>query len=379
MSHKGFRIGIDIRKIDDYGIGTYIQNLLNGLPYDNNITYLFLGNDRMPIDKYIKKNTNYRQVNSKSYSFKELITIPYIAYSNNLDLLHVPHYVVSPFTPHRIKVIVTIHDIIHLLFPKYFPFPLAYYYAKVMLSLVSKRANKIITVSEYSKQDMVKHLRISPNKIEVIYNGLDPVFCSEEKKIKDKRACHPLIARDYLLYVGNFKPHKNLTNLIKSFNILYNTYSKNYDLILAGGNLDEQPDLKNLVRQYSLSHVVKSLGYISLKELPPLYSNATLFIYISLYEGFGFPPLEAMACGIPVIVSNRSSLPEIIGDAAVFVDPYNIENIYEGMISVLSSTYFKNELVAKGKKRAEKFSWKEMSKKVVNVYESTLFGHGNRL
>ena len=370
-------IGIDARKIRDFGIGMYIENLLKYLPeFDTENEYIIF---HYPEDKAIipHASANFKLVSDTSpkYSIRELISLPVKMWQHHLDLFHAPHYTLPPFRP--CKGIVTIHDVIHLRFPEYLPHPAAYYYAKGMMWAAAKSAKKIITVSECSKRDIVRYLGIPEEKIEVIYNGIDlNIETSDSKEaievLRERIRSRFGISRPYLLYLGNFLPHKNLDTFIKAYALLKRQYEIPHCLVLAGKNDNMREKLQAIIDQEQLTNDVFLTGFVEDEWKSPFYACADLFVYPSLYEGFGLQALEAMAHHTPVAISNVAALPEIAGDAAVRFDPNSPENMAATLYNALTDQPLRATLIQHGTQRLQDFSWQEMAKKTVEVYKDVL-------
>ncbi len=370
-SFKPMRIAIDVRKLHDFGIGTYIRNLLRYLAQidqANEYVLICRPEDRAPIAAMAP---NFQPVVDRSapYSISEQLTIPAKLFRHSADLFHAPHYVLPPLVPGR--AIVTIHDCIHLMFPQYLPNRLAYGYAKASLWSAAHRAARVLTVSETSKADIVRYCGVSPDRVTVIYNAIDERFLQEPSntEISNTRERYQLDG-PFVLYVGNIKPHKNLERLIEAFHLVRRGGFERLRLLIIGDQISKFPRLRRAVDRYKLHKHVRFLGYVPYDTLASLYRLATVFVFPSLYEGFGLPPLEAMASGTPVVAANSSSLPEVLGDAAVLVDPYSPAAIAEGLTRVLSDADLRNRLREMGLARARTFSWEESVRKVKAVYEA---------
>lgn len=341
------KIAIDARMIEMSGIGTYIQHLIDAGIYE-----VALGNEKS-IKAY---NSEIETIPffEKIYGIKEQIKFPYkLLKKENIDILHVPHYNIPIF--YKGNIVVTIHDLTHLILPEFLPNKLAYIYAKILIGYAVKKAKYIFTVSENSKNDITRMFNINPEKIIVTYNAVDSEFCIKEKSeiyyLYDKFN----IPKDkkILMYVGNLKPHKNLSRLLKAYAKL--KIKEETCLLLVGKSFNST----NLIYEEKDLNIYSSVihtGIVNKKELIDLYNIADLFIFPSLYEGFGIPPLEAMACGTPVVCSNNSSLPEVVGDAAITFDALNvleIKNAIENMLLNNEADIY----IKKGLERVRKFSW----------------------
>jgi glycosyltransferase involved in cell wall biosynthesis len=367
------RIGIDARKLHDFGIGTYIRNLLRHLArLDRETDYVVLAR---PADcaALAALGDNFRAVpeTAPSYSVAEQIRVPLALRRERVTLFHAPHYVLPPLVTCR--AVVTIHDCIHLMFPQYLPSRLAYTYAKTSIELAARRATRVMTVSESSKRDILRFVNVPADKIDVIYNAYDERFgiepCEEDVvRVRERYQLHD----EFVLYAGNVKPHKNLERLIDAFNLVRRRGLEHLKLVLIGDEISKYAALRRAVHSHQLHKYVRFLGYVPEETLAVMYRLAGVFVFPSLYEGFGLPPLEAMASGTPVVTSNVSSLPEVAGDAAVLVDPYRPEAIADGIERVLCDESLRRELRAKGLARARQFSWEASVRRVREIYEEAM-------
>lgn len=370
------RIAIDVRKLHDYGIGTYIRNLVTHLHrLDSTTEYILLCK---PDDQTFASGLgeNFRLVSQPAgpYSISEQIRIPIQLKREAIDLFHAPHYTLPALTPCR--SIVTIHDCIHLRFPQYLPNRLAHGYARAALWTATHRSDRVLTVSEASKQDILTFFDIPADKITVIPNAIDDCFFVQppDKNIERIRERYQLQA-PFLLYVGNVHPHKNLERLLDAF---YKVRSLGHDdltLLIIGDDITRYAKLRRAVHRYQLHRYVRFLGFVPNETLRVLYHLARAFVFPSLYEGFGLPPLEAMASGTAVVTSNVSSLPEVTGDAAILVDPHSQDAIAGGICRVLEDNVFREELVTKGQARAKQFSWDRSIQHTLEIYRETLLSN----
>ncbi|MGE5358990.1 MAG: glycosyltransferase family 4 protein [Bacteroidales bacterium] len=363
------RIAIDARKLHDFGIGTYIRNLLKQLArIDQATEYVLLCR---PEDAAIvnELGRNFRAVPepSKPYSVAEQIRVPLALKRIGADLFHAPHYVLPPLMP--CKSVVTIHDVIHLLFPQYLPNRFAWAYARASLWAATRRADRILTVSETSKNDILRRFKVPAEKISVIYNAIDERFnvMPTDEQVTRVRERYQLDHR-FALYVGNIKPHKNLERLIDAFAQLRREGLDDVRLLIIGDEISKFPALRRAVHRHKLHKYVRFLGFVHIETLAVLYRLASVFVFPSLYEGFGLPPVEAMASGTPVVTSNVSSLPEVVGDAALLVDPYDAASIADGMRQVLTDCSLAARLSARGREQASKYSWQLSIEQVHQIY-----------
>ena len=262
------------------------------------------------------------------------------------------------------------------MFPKYLPNRTAHTYARLAFQIAARRSDRILTVSEASKRDILKLFDLPNKKVTVIPNAIDERFLSTplDDEIVRVRERYQLSDR-FVLYAGSAKPHKNVERLLDAFFMLRQKEGFNdLSLIIIGNEISKYSTLRRAVHRYKLHKHVRFLGFVTHETLAILYRLSDAFVFPSLYEGFGLPPLEAMACGTPVLTSNISSLPEVVGDAAVLVDPYNPRSIADGMELILTDTELRETLKERGLKRVRQFSWQESVTRVRNIYEQIYVG-----
>jgi glycosyltransferase involved in cell wall biosynthesis len=365
------RIGIDARKLHDFGIGTYIRNLLRHLGrLDRQTEFVVLcrAEDR---EALAATGQNFRAVpeSAANYSLAEQVRIPLALKREGVTLFHAPHYVLPPLV--RCRSVVTIHDCIHLMFPQYLPSRLALAYARTSISLAARRATRVMTVSESSKRDILRFVDMEPDRIDVIYNAYDERFEIEPReedvvRVRERYQLHD----EFVLYAGNVKPHKNLERLIAAFNLVRARGLDHLKLVLIGDEISKYAALRRAVHQHQLHKYVRFLGYMPHETLAVMYRLAGVFVFPSLYEGFGLPPLEAMASGTPVVTSNVSSLPEVAADAAILVDPYDPGAIADGIERVLGDETLRADLRRRGLARARQFSWEQSVRRVREIYDA---------
>jgi glycosyltransferase involved in cell wall biosynthesis len=354
------KIAIDARKWRDYGIGTYVRNVVRHLANVDRETTYFLFCHRADESTLRDLAENFVPVvdDSAGYSFKEHVSIPLKLRRLGADLLHSPHYVLPLLC--RVPAVVTIHDCIHLLFPQYLPNRLAWQYARFMMGSAIHRAALIFTVSEASRNDILRfYPEADPELLQVVPNAIDEAIVADPGEEETQRVKERYQIRGrFVLYAGNIKPHKNLERLVAAFGRLKQHPSfEDVKLLIIGDEVNRYGSLRRAVEAAGVRQDVRFFGFVPDRTLSALYRLASVFAFPSLYEGFGLPPLEAMACGTPVVTSNLSSLPEVVGDAAVLVDPYQPEDIARGLERVLSDDALRADLSARGRARAQEFSW----------------------
>jgi glycosyltransferase involved in cell wall biosynthesis len=364
------RVAIDARKLHDFGIGTYIRNLLKQLArLDQSNEYVLLTRES-DLGMAAQLGPNFRTVlePSPNYSLREQIHVPWVLMREKPDVFHAPHYILPSGV--RAHSVVTIHDCIHLMFPQYLRNRAAYTYARVAMWSAARRSDCILTVSQASKRDILHFFAVPPEKIEVIYNAIDEQFWVEPnaEAVARVRERYQLDQR-FVLYVGNIKPHKNLVRLIEAFAALRHGELDDLKLLIIGDEISKLPALRRAVHSLKLHKHVRFLGYQPDDTLAILYRLAAVFVFPSLYEGFGLPPLEAMASGTPVVTSNVSSLPEVTGDAAVLVDPHDTSSIEHGMRRVLTDPALAASMRQSGLQRAREFSWERSVRRTLEVYQ----------
>jgi len=369
------RIAIDARKWRDYGIGTYIRNLVRHMARLDRTTEYVLIVQPADIEIAADLGENFRTVPdwSRNYSVREQFTVPLDLRRERIDLFHAPHYVLPPLTP--CKSVVTIHDCIHLRFPQYLPNRLAYVYARSSLWMATHRAARVLTVSETSKRDILRYFNVPEKKIDVIYNAIDERLgeaptAAEVDQVRERYQLND----PFILYAGNIKPHKNLERLIEAFYRMRRGPLEHIKLLIIGDEISKYATLRRTVHRLKLHKHVRFFGFVPDKTLASLYRLASVFVFPSLYEGFGLPPLEAMAAGTPVITSNVSSLPEVVGDAAILIDPYDLDAIADAMRRVLTDEALRQDLRARGLARVKEFSWDRSISRVREIYGEVLAG-----
>ncbi|MFH1661829.1 MAG: glycosyltransferase family 1 protein [Candidatus Falkowbacteria bacterium] len=385
------KIGIDARFYGPIGkgLGRYIQEVVdNVIKIDTENKYvIFLGSDNF--DEFTCDNKNVKKVltDAKWYSLSEQVKMPFLIWKEHLDLIHFPHFNVPIFCP--TKFVVTIHDLILTKFPTqrattlspifYKIKNLAY---KIIIWSAVKRSKKIIAVSEFTKNDIVKQFKVKSKKIIVTYEGVanlakgrDSLFA---KKLDDKKTLLGYnINSPFLLYVGNAYPHKNLEGLIRIFKII-NSENSGLRLVLVGKEDYFYERVKNYAKELDLfnedennSRIIFP-GYVPDAQLEILFKKAVAYIFPSLYEGFGLPPLEAMAKGCPVVSSNKASMPEILGDVAIYFNPENKDEMLYQIKKIINNQDLRDKLIKKGYEQVKKYSWWECANKTLGVYNNII-------
>lgn len=287
----------------------------------------------------------------------------------NYDIVHFLDYATPAL--YKGKKIATIHDMaMHTMKDKYTKGQVLT--KTILLKNTIKHADKLICISEFTKKELLKYYPdVDERKIEVAYNGFEyneiELNEEEEKKILNKFN----INKEYLLFVGTLSPHKNIERLVEAFNQI-KKQGHNYQLVICGKKGWLYEDIFKKVKQLGLEREVIFTGYVTDEELETLYKNTKLFVFPSLYEGFGFPPIEAMARNVPVLTSREGALPEVVGDAAILCDAYNTISITENIIKIIQNESLMRKLVGKGKERSNYFSWNKAQYKMCDIYSKIL-------
>jgi glycosyltransferase involved in cell wall biosynthesis len=369
------KIAIDARKWRDYGIGTYVRNVVRHLALlDRETTYfLFCNESDESTLRDLAENFVPVVERAAGYSVSEHISIPRKLRQLGADLYHSPHYVLPLMCP--TAPVVTIHDCIHLLFPEYLPNRMAKRYAWFMMRNAVHRSELILTVSEASRRDILSfYPEADPDRLQVVPNAIDEAILEDpgEEEMERVRERYQIRGR-FVLYAGNIKPHKNLARLIAAFGLLKQRGGhEDVKLLIIGDEINRYGSLRRSVEAAGVRQDVRFFGFVPDHTLGALYRLASVFAFPSLYEGFGLPPLEAMACGTPVVTSRISSLPEVVGDAAVLVDPYSIEDIAGALERVLGDEALRTSLVARGRARVQDFSWERSARAIHSGYMKVL-------
>lgn len=355
------KICIDARIYQESGVGRYIRNLVEELQKLDEKNKYFLLLLKKDYDTLLYHNNNFSKVLAgfSWYGVKEQLKLPSLLASLKPDLVHFPHFNVPIF--YQGRFVVTIHDLIHQHFAMKRATtldPLTYKiksigYKKVFRNAI-KNSVKILVPSNFVKNQLMEEWNMDGEKIIVTPEAVDEKIL----KISSQK-----LSTNYIFYVGNAHPHKNVEGLIKAFLKLKENYP-DLKLILAGHDHYFWQRIKKEFRDDGIIYK----GYVSDGELVALYKNALCFVMPSFEEGFGIPLLEAMACGCPVVSSNAGSLPEVGGDAAIYFNPHDIDDMVEKISKVLNDENLRKDLIIKGEKRFKKFSWERLAKQTLEVY-----------
>jgi len=348
-------IGVDIRMINHSGIGTYIKNIvplvINQMSADN---FILFHDSPNPRTFFNQNNVEFVKIKSPIYSISE--QIEFLKFNNmNIDLFWSPHYNIPVFL--KTKLIVTVHDIFHLVDKD--SSVLKRIYSRILFNIIKNNASKILTVSNFTKKQIIDYLNVDESSIKVVYNGVSSSFRSKKNINKEK----------YLLYVGNIKKHKNINFLINVFN---NLNEKDLKLYIVGNYSKLKYPDKDVINAINNSDNIVLKDEVDAELLVEYYSNAELFIFPSLYEGFGLPPLEAMACGCPVLASNQASIPEVCSDGAEYFNPYDESDLLFKIKELLNDVNKREKMIKNGYNNIKQFSWIDKSHKIVDLFKKNI-------
>jgi len=372
-------IGIDLRilaKNEEGGITQYLENLLPRLiQFGKNDTFKLFYNGLN------KRKLNYPWLNLpnvKLYEFRfpnrlfEFLKIKIDKLLNGIDVFFSPHFLISPLSE-KVKKILTIHDLSFIYYPDFFDFKRKIWHWRINPKKQINSADKIISVSQSTKNDIVNIYKIPDYKIEVIYSGIDEKFKLLDKtlpKFEEIRKKYAL-PKKFILYFGKLEPRKNILNIIKAFELIKPKIPE-LNLVIAGEKGWLYKDLNKLIELSLVKNSIFLTGKIEENDKIYIYNLAEIFIYPSFFEGFGFPPLEAMACGLATIVSNQTSLPEIVNNSALTINPFKIKEISQAIEILINNPEIKEKYKYLGLKNAKKFNWEKTAIKTWELIKNSI-------
>jgi len=368
-------IAIDARKLGDFGIGTYILNLILGIAEldQENRYLLFTSPQRQTPLPELPHNFQQVPEAAEIYSVRELIALSWQLTRRRVDLFHATHYVLPAIVPCR--SVVTIHDIIHLLFPDFLPNRFAEIYARLMIRRSLVRSDRVIAVSKNTRTDLLDAFGVGSSKIEVIHNGVESQYFGEPNRDQVKTRLQDLgLDLGYVLFVGNPKPHKNLDRVIQAYGAAREQMERPVPLVCVGARADGDLKIRQRAEHLGIAEHVQLMGHVDADLLLALYRGAGLFVYPTLYEGFGLPVVEAMASGVPVITSNNSALREVAEGYAHLVSPLDTDEIARAIAHCLNDAEHRESLIKLGKRRARDFQWSRAAQRTLEVYNEVLAG-----
>ncbi len=365
------KIAIEARPIKwsyGTGIGNYTFSMIEKLhELDKENQYTFLWPDENPVP-YIPFKNFYSFYALPKDDEREEVEIPLWLSMEKADIFHLPQNGFRIPKSKTCKIIVTIHDLIPYFLPEMVRPSFLKRFTREMPEIV-ERADHILTVSQFSKEDIVKLFGIQPKKISVVYSAPTAAYQPLPKRPILKYLGEKYgIKKTYILYAGGLNPRKNVSELIYAYSKIFRELHGFQQLVILGGNSRHAEQLKLLVRSLNLEEDVVFPGFIESLDLPLFYNGADLFVYPSLYEGFGLPPIEAMACGTPVITSNVSSIPEIVSDAAIQINPTDTLKLAEAILMVLNNPELHRTLATKGLEHSKKYHWRQNATQILQAY-----------
>jgi glycosyltransferase involved in cell wall biosynthesis len=377
------KIALDIRRMTEFGIGTYTRNVVRALGRLDRRTKYFLIGAPEKVKEIGPLPANFHTVpllepDNTAKGYFEFRTI---LKRLSVDLVHIPHLFWLPRSL-PCPYVMTVHDVLeHMSRSKgHSGFRRSLHYQ--LTRHVLRRAARIFAVSQFSKSEVEKLFGIPPSHIEVVYNAIDERFLHGHASDADRQliAERYLVTYPFLLYAGRISPHKNLVRIIEAFSALRGELEKegrfpDLKLIIIGDDLSGHPDLRRTVIRSGVHNDVRFFGFVPIDILRIFYDLAVAFLFPSLYEGFGLPPLEAMAQGTPVVTSNTSSLPEVVGKAAVLVNPENVFEIMRATHRVLVDQALREKLKQRGYERSKHFSWDESARRILKIYREVAGNH----
>lgn len=370
------RVALDIRRISDFGVATYIRNVVRTLGrIDHKNEYFLIGMvDRLREVEELPANFHAvpfeSEVTPRNYlEFRKMVR------HFGCDLVHVPHTFWRP-TPAGCPYIMTVHDLLDYMYRVKTNSGaerlLHFYLTRYNL----RHAARIFAVSQFTKKDIHRLFQVPESRIEVVHNAIDERFRMGHATPADRQIISERYQINYpfLLYAGRISPHKNVIRIIEAFSTLKTELDKegkfpDLKLIIIGDEVSKHPDLRRAVVKSGVQYDVRFLGFVPIEVLRILYDTAKIFVFPSLYEGFGLPPLEAMAHGTPVVTSNTTSLPEVVGKAAVLVNPENVFEISRALHRVLVDQPLREKMKAAGVEQSLKYSWETSVRRMIEVYQ----------
>ena len=373
------KIAIDIRRITEFGVGTYTRNIIRALTrLDRENEYFLLGSPEKAKEMDdLPENFSSIEVASPETA-KGFFQCHSVLAGLGCDLVHVPHLF---WLPHHYPCpyVITVHDVLDHMYRARNGSGLKRSLHFQLTRRVLRNSARIFAVSTFTKNEIQKLFGIEPRRIEVIYNAIDARFLTGHASDADRQmlAERYQIAYPFLLYAGRISPHKNLVRIIEAFAALKAELAKqdqfpDLKLIIIGDELSKHPDLRRTVVRAGVQNDVRFLGFVPIDVLRVFYDVAKVFVFPSLYEGFGLPPLEAMAHGTPVLTSNTSSIPEVVGNAAVLVNPENLFEMMRALQRVLCDQVLRERLRHAGYEQVKKFSWDHAVSDILAGYREVL-------
>ena len=369
-------VAIDIRRITEFGVGTYTRNIVRALARLDHSNKFFLIGSPEKVAEIGPLPANFKTVPlfETDNTVKGFIEFRTSIKRLSCELVHIPHLFSVPRNL-PCPYVVTVHDVLEHMYRTHDGSGIKRSLHFHLTRHVLQAAGRILAVSQFTKNEIEKLFGIPSWHIQVVYNAIDERFLRGHASEADRQllAERYLVAYPFLLYAGRISPHKNLVRIIEAFSALKTELEKeskypDLKLIIIGDELSKNPDLRRTVIRSGVQNDVRFMGFVPIEMLRVFYDAAKVFVFPSLYEGFGLPPLEAMAHGTPVVTSNASSLPEVVGNAAVLVNPENVFEIMRGLHRVLLDEALRDRVRQRGYEQVKKFSWDASAQQILGVY-----------
>jgi len=372
------KVALDIRRMTEFGVGTYTRNVVRALGrLDRSNDYFLMGSpEKVEEIGPLPPNFKTIQLLDDGSTAKGYMHGRAVLKRLHCDLVHIPYLFWMPRSL-PCPYVMTVHDVLEHMYRTHARSSLRRSLHFHLTRRVLKGAARILAVSKYTKSDIEKLFGIPGSRIEVVYNAIDERFLRGHASDPERQvlAERYLVTYPFLLYAGRISPHKNLVRIIEAFSALKAELEKDgsypdLKLIIIGDELSKHPDLRRTVIRSGVQNDVRFMGFVPIEMLRVFYDAAKIFVFPSLYEGFGLPPLEAMAHGTPVVTSNTSSLPEVVGNAAVLVNPENVFEIMRALLRVLLDQAVRDKYKQRGYEQVKKFSWDASARQTLEVYEA---------
>ena len=381
------KVAIDIRRMTEFGVGTYTRNVVRALGRLDRHNQYFLMGPPQKMAEIGPLPSNFQSVPllDGDTTVKGSLAFRSILRNLSCDLVHIPHLFWLPRAL-PCPYVMTVHDVLEHMYRAHDRSGLRRFLHFQLTRRMLRRAARIFAVSNFTKSEIEKLFGIPASRIEVVYNAIDERFLRGHTNDSDRQflAERYLVTYPFILYAGRISPHKNVVRIIEAFSALKAELDKegkypDLKLIIIGDELSKHPDLRRTVIRGGVQNDVRFMGFVPIEVLRIFYDSAKTFVFPSLYEGFGLPPLEAMAHGTPVLTSNTSSLPEVVGNAAVLVNPENVFEIMRALHRVLLDQTLRERMKQRGYDQAKKFSWDASAREILNVYENVTGQRGERV
>jgi glycosyltransferase involved in cell wall biosynthesis len=377
------KIAFDLRRKAGFGVGTYIRNVVRTLGRVDPVggtgpgySYVLIGTpDRLREFRGLPENFILQPTPQLKTTWKTTLAFRKLLQDQRCDLLHIPHLFKTPrFSP--CPYVVTVHDVLDFIYRRRDQRPWQNRMRFQMARYGLSHAASVFAVSQATKTDLLRLFDLREERVHVAHNALDERLSGKDATPEERQFIveRYQVNSPFLLYVGDIKPHKNIAKLIEAFSALKGELKKeerlpDLKLIIIGNEISSHPDLRRTMIRSGVQNDVRFLGFVPVDILRTFYDVAKVFVFPSLYEGFGLPPLEAMAQGTPVVVSNTSAMPEVVGNAAVLVNPENVFEIMHGIKRALLDQQLRDQLKERGHQQAQRFSWETSVRRMLQVYE----------